>query len=116
MRIFNEESQGLTPVRGRILGKIILICEGGIQMLWEEVKKAYPDKWVVFEAIEAHSENNFRIVDEIAVIDSFDNSMDAFRRHSELHKQKPNRELYFFHTSRKSLDIREKKWAGLRKI
>ena len=53
---------------------------------------------------------------KIAVIDFFDDSMEAFRRHQELHKQKPNRELYFFHTSREDLDIREKKWTGLRKI
>ena len=85
-------------------------------MLWEQVRKAYPDKWVVIEAITAHSESNFRIVDDIAVIDSFDDSMDAFRRHHELNKQKPNRELYFFHTSREDLDIHEKKWTGLRKI
>ncbi|MBL4953469.1 hypothetical protein JK635_14850 [Neobacillus sp. YIM B02564] len=85
-------------------------------MLWEQVRKAYPDKWVVIEAIAAHSESKFRIVDDIAVIDSFDDSMDAFRRHHELHKQKPNRELYFFHTSREDLEIREKKWTGLRKI
>lgn len=85
-------------------------------MLWEEVRKSYPDQWVVFEALEAHSNNDYRIVDELAVIDSFDDSMEAFRRHNELHKQKPNRELYFFHTSRLKLDIREKKWTGLRKI
>lgn len=85
-------------------------------MLWEEVKQAYPNKWVVFEAIEAYSDNNFRIVEDIAVIDSFEDSMEAFRRHAELHRQKPNREFYFFHTSREQLDIREKKWAGLRKI
>ncbi len=85
-------------------------------MLWEEVRKAYPDKWIVFEAMEAHSESNYRIVDDIAVIDFFDDSMDAFRRHHELQKHKPNRELYFFHTSRENLDIREKKWTGLIKI
>lgn len=64
-------------------------------MQWKEVKETYPDKWVVFEAIDAHSENNYRIVDDIAVIDYFNDSMEAFRRHSELHKQNPNRELYF---------------------
>ena len=85
-------------------------------MLWEDVRQAYPDKWIVFEAIEAHSENNYRIVDDLAVIATFDDSMEAFRKHAELHKEKPYREFYFFHTSRAKLDIREKKWAGLRKI
>lgn len=73
-------------------------------MLWEEIRKFYPGKWVVFEAIEAYSDSNNRIVDDVAVIDYFDDSMEAFHRHSELHKQKPNRELYFFHTSRVELD------------
>jgi hypothetical protein len=85
-------------------------------MIWEDVRKAYPNTWVVFEAIRAHSKNNYRIVDEIAVIDSFNDSMQALRRHSELHKLKPSRELYFFHTSREELNIHEKKWAGLRKV
>jgi len=31
-------------------------------MLWEEVRKAYPNKWVVIEAIEAHLDSNYRIV------------------------------------------------------
>lgn len=75
-------------------------------MLWEEVRKSYSDRWVVFEAMEAHSDSNFRIADDIAIIDHFNDSMDAFHRHSEQHKQKPNRELYFFHTSREKLDIR----------
>lgn len=85
-------------------------------MQQEDVRIAYPEKWVVFETIDAHSNNNYRIVDNIAVIDYFNDSMKAFRRHSELHKQKPNRELYFFHTSREKLDIHEKKWTGIRKI
>jgi len=40
-------------------------------MNWEDVKKAYPSQWVIIEAVEAHSEENKRIVDQIAVIDSF---------------------------------------------
>lgn len=43
-----------------------------IFMLWEEIRKFYPGKWVVFEAIEAHSDRNNRIVDDVAVIDYFD--------------------------------------------
>jgi len=43
-------------------------------MLWEEVRKSYPDRWVVFEAMEAHSDSNFRIADDIAIIDHFNDS------------------------------------------
>ncbi|MEI3597867.1 MULTISPECIES: hypothetical protein [unclassified Oceanobacillus] len=74
-------------------------------MLWEEVRLTYPNKWVVFEAIKAHSDNNYRKIDDIAVIDYFDNSMEALQRHAKLQKEKPRHELYFFHTSRKKLHI-----------
>ncbi len=77
-------------------------------MQWEGVRQSYPEKWVVLEAIEAHSENNIRIVEDMAVLDSFEDSMEAFRRHTELHKVNPNREFYFFHTSHENLEIQEK--------
>ncbi|MDQ0220663.1 hypothetical protein ELQ35_05965 [Peribacillus cavernae] len=85
-------------------------------MQWEEVRQAYPEKWVVLEAIESYSQDNIRVVKDMAVLDCFDDSMQALRRHAELHKQKPDREFYFFHTSRENLDIHEKKWTGLRKV
>lgn len=85
-------------------------------MQWKEVRHTYPDKWVVLEAIEAHSDNNIRVIEDMSVLDCFDDSMEALRRHAELHKLKPDREFYFFHTSRENLDIHEKKWTGLRRI
>lgn len=84
-------------------------------MKWDEVRQAYPNKWVVLEAIDAYSKNDSRIIKDIAVLDYFADSMDALRKHDRLHKQEPDRELYFFHTSRENLDIHEKK-RGLRKI
>ena len=40
-------------------------------MKWDDVRNTYPSQWVVIEAVEAHSEGNKRIIDKIAVIDSF---------------------------------------------
>jgi hypothetical protein len=85
-------------------------------MKWEEVRQAYQDEWIVFEALKARSEDNKRIVDDLAVIDRYKDSMDALRRYTALHKENPGREYYFFHTSCENLDIREKKWTGLRRI
>jgi hypothetical protein len=85
-------------------------------MKWEEVRQAYQDEWIVFEALKARSEDNKRIVDDLAVIDRYKDSMDAVRRYTALHKENPRREYYFFHTSREDLDIMEKKWTGLRRI
>jgi hypothetical protein len=85
-------------------------------MKWNDVKATYPNEWVVFEAIQAHSEDNERIIDEIAVIDRFNDSMEALNRHAELHKQHATREYYFFHTSRDELKIKEQRWAGIRSL
>ncbi|WCN36804.1 hypothetical protein [Aneurinibacillus uraniidurans] len=70
----------------------------------------------MFEALKARSEDNKRIVDDLAVIDRYKDSMDALQRYTALHKENPEREYYFSHTSREDLDIREKKRTGLRRI
>ena len=37
-------------------------------MKWNEARMMYPNKWLLFEAIEAHSEKSKRIVEELSVI------------------------------------------------
>lgn len=84
-------------------------------MVWEEVRTAYPLQWVLVEAIEAHTEDNKRVIDELTVVDSFhDDSKKALLRYSSLHKAHPERELYVIHTSRTELDIEEQIWIGVR--
>lgn len=83
-------------------------------MNWEKVRENYPNQWVLVEAIEAHSESGKRILDQLAVLNIFPDSLIAMRTYKELHKKSPNRELYVLHTDRKSLDILERKWIGIR--
>ena len=83
-------------------------------MKWNDVKATFPNEWVVFEALQAHSEDDERVIDEIALIDRFDDSIQALNRHAELHKDHPRREYYFFHTSREELHIQEQRWMGIR--
>jgi hypothetical protein len=45
---------------------------------WQEVRAAHPDQWLVIEALEAHSENDRRILDRIAVIDVCVRHRDAY--------------------------------------
>ena len=84
-------------------------------MKWEEVKINYNSAWLLIEAMEAHTEGENRIVDKISVIDAFNEqtSKNALLKYLELHKDFPNREFYVAHSDRKSLDIKEQKWAGL---
>lgn len=82
-------------------------------MRWEEVREQFPDEWVVCEAVSSRSEDGFCYVDEVIVIDRYDDSNVAMKRYYELHREHPYREYGFFHTSRESLKLREK-WAGVR--
>lgn len=82
-------------------------------MKWEEVREHFPEEWVVCETLKSRSEDGYCIIDEVSVIDRFDGSREAMKRYYELHRQEPYREYGFFHTSRKSLQLREK-WAGVR--
>jgi hypothetical protein len=80
---------------------------------WEEVRERFPDEWVVLEATNAYSVDGQRYIDEVIVIDRFSTSTDALKRYSELHREEPQREFCFFHTSRESLVARER-YAGIR--
>lgn len=84
-------------------------------MNWENVRKIYPEQWVLIEAINARTEGNKRIVENMAVIDSFADDGDrAFQKYIELHKVHREREYYIYHTSNQILSIGIKKWLGVR--
>ncbi|MFH0926454.1 MAG: hypothetical protein V1872_12650 [bacterium] len=83
-------------------------------MNWQDIRKDYPERWLLVEAINAHTEANKRILNQIAVVGTFSNSITALESYKQLHHQFPERELYVFHTSREKLDIIERTWLGVR--
>ena len=83
-------------------------------MQWSEIRRHYPNQWLLIEAIEARSEADQRIVDDIAVLATFPDSVTAMKRYAGLHHEAPQRELYVCHTERESLEIRERRWLGIR--
>ncbi len=84
-------------------------------MKWSEARDIYPDKWLLFEAIEAFSENGQRIIKDISVINVFTDGRDALRQYSEKHKKDKSREMYVYHTKNEELTIGERAWIGVRK-
>ena len=68
----------------------------------------------MIEALEAHSENDHRIVDRIAVVDVCADGRSAMKRYAELRREHPQRELCFVHTSNVELIIEERLWLGIR--
>ncbi len=83
-------------------------------MQWPEIRAHYPQQWLLIEAIKAHSEANRRILDQLAVIGTYPDSIIAMKGYTQLHREAPQRELYVFHTDREKLDIIERRWIGIR--
>jgi len=85
-------------------------------MTWAEIRKAYPEQWLVVEALEAYTtEDNQREVGRLAVIEQCDDGSHAMQSYRRLHQQYPDREFYFVHTSREELDIEVRYWLGVRR-
>jgi len=84
-------------------------------MKWEDVRQAFPDQWVLIEAVQAYTnEKSERILEEVTPLKIFSNSSDAMVAYQELHLKDPKRELYVLHTNRKNPNIIEKRWLGER--
>ena len=83
-------------------------------MVWQEIRQHYPQQWLLVEAIKAHSQANHRILEHLAVVDTFPDSVAAMKSYAQWRREAPQRELYVLHTSRETLDITERQWVGVR--
>lgn len=83
-------------------------------MQWNEIRQSYPDQWLLLEAMNAHSEGNHRVLEQLTVIATFADSHSALQEYAQLHRDAPARELYVFHTSRELLEVPERRWLGIR--
>lgn len=81
---------------------------------WSEARKIYPDKWLLFEALEAHSKDGNRIIEELSVINMFEDGREALKEYAEKHKKDKSREMYVYHTKNQELTIEERNWIGVR--
>lgn len=75
-------------------------------MNWKQVREQYPRKWVLVEAIKAHSANNRWLVDQLTLVDTFTEIAKALIIYKQLHQQAPEREYFIAHT-----DKREPKYS-----
>lgn len=83
-------------------------------MKWDEIRTHFPSQWLLIEATAAHSEHNHRILDDIAVLETFPDGKRAMNGYVELHEKVPHRGLYVVSTEREDLDIEELRWLGIR--
>jgi len=76
-------------------------------MTWDDIREQYPHRWVVIEALEAHTEGSNRIIDKLILVAAFgDDWKEAWDHYGQLHRASPYREYYPIHTDRVELDIK----------
>lgn len=83
-------------------------------MNWAEVRKKYPNTVVLVEAVSVHSKNHKRLIEQMAVIDEYTSTSEAWSAYKALHFEFPEREFYLFHTSKEEIEVDEQRFSGVR--
>lgn len=84
-------------------------------MTWGEVRALLPGKWLVVEALSAHSAGGRRVVGDLSVLGAFQDAAEAQRKQLSLHWTEPARETLLVCAEWEALEIQETLWAGIRK-
>ena len=83
-------------------------------MKWIDIRKAYPDKWVVIEGLKTRMRDDVKYYDNVSVMESFDDGAKAMKLCDSLHKEHPSRDFHCAHTSHEKLEIPLKRCIGIR--
>ena len=79
-------------------------------MKWEEVRKIYPDRFVKVHVLKSHIENNVRCIDDMAIVQAFDDEQKVPRDHV-----RTNDEFLVYHTGKEKLELQIKHIFGFRR-
>ena len=80
-------------------------------MKWEEVRKEFPDTFVKIQVLKSHIEGNVRYIDDMEVVQAFDDDKEATR---ELVRAKDD--LVVYHTAKKEIKLEIKDIFGYRGV
>lgn len=78
-------------------------------MKWEEVRKIYPNRFVKIQVLKSHIKDNIRYIEDMAVIESYDDDREATR---ELVRAKDD--ILVYHTANDKIEIEIKQIFGYR--
>ncbi|MGI6308913.1 MAG: hypothetical protein ACOX1X_10050 [Dethiobacteria bacterium] len=92
------------------LNDIIEFNGGVIYLEWSEVRKLYPHKFIKFEVLDYHIEDNKRVVDDVAVIKVIENSREAMREFSQCKESQ-----FVYNTKHEKIIIDVVKHIGIRR-
>ncbi|WP_244834106.1 hypothetical protein [Clostridium sp. BJN0001] len=83
-------------------------------MKWSEARKTYPNKWIVFDSLKQHEDGNKLIIEDIAVVEVFDDINEAFKYYRMLHRKDKLRQLSFDDTRKDKLEYEIKRIGLIR--
>jgi len=78
-------------------------------MEWEQVRELYPNRFVKLQILKSHIDNHVRYIEDVAVIQAFDNDREATRA---LVRSTENELVY--HTGKDKIEIPIKQIFGFR--
>jgi hypothetical protein len=87
--------------------------KGMKEMEWAEVRRRYPARIVLIEAIKSSTEKHVRTIEDMTVVEEFENSKEAWSGYKKYHKLYPDRELYIFHTNKEKIEVIEQYFTGV---
>ena len=79
-------------------------------MKWDDVRKAFPEQWVKILMLESHIENNILFIDDMAVVKSISDDLEATRELRDCRGQ-----YIVYHTSHDTLEFAVMKNIGVMK-
>nr|DAQ97593.1 MAG TPA: hypothetical protein [Caudoviricetes sp.] len=85
-----------------------------ILLKWNEVRKTYPNKFIVFQSLNQHEKHNILTVTDVAVIEVFDNLEESFKYYSKLHQADKKKPLNIGDTKKEKLTYNVKRLGVLR--
>lgn len=75
-------------------------------MDWQTIREQYPRRWVVVEAVEAHTEGEKRVIADLSIVKMFgEDWQPAWEFYKQVHHEDKWREYYVLHTDRPELNI-----------
>ncbi|MED0659424.1 hypothetical protein [Bacillus smithii] len=84
-------------------------------MKWSEVRRHFPERCVLVEALKSEMRGKERVIEEMSVIDDFENGNAAWKAYKKLHVENQTRELYIFHTKNEEIKVIEQPYIGVRR-
>ena len=74
-------------------------------MLWRELRSTCPDRWVIVEALASRQVSDQRIIEQVALVEAFEDSIEAWKSYRVLRQAQPEYEYHVAYTGNKTLSI-----------